>query len=39
MKRKNIHVIVVPEEEERGSSIEAISEEIMAKNFPKLKKN
>lgn len=36
---KNTHLIVDPEEEETENSTEAISEEIMAKNFPKLKKD
>lgn len=39
MKRKNIHAIGVLEEEEIDNSTEAICEEIMTKNFPKLKKD
>lgn len=39
VKRKNTHVIGVPEEEEIQNSTEAISEETMTKNFPKLKKD
>ena len=38
-KRKNIHVVEVPEEEEIENSTDTISEAIMAKNFPKLKKS
>ncbi|KAI5941161.1 LINE-1 retrotransposable element ORF1 protein [Manis javanica] len=35
-KRNNIHIIGVPEEEERGKGIESLFEEIIADNFPKL---
>ncbi|KAI5934351.1 LINE-1 retrotransposable element ORF1 protein [Manis javanica] len=35
-KRNNIHIIGVPEEEERRKGIESLFEEIIAENFPKL---
>ncbi|KAI5933824.1 LINE-1 retrotransposable element ORF1 protein [Manis javanica] len=35
-KRNNIHIIGVPEEEEREKGIESVFEEIIAENFPKL---
>ncbi|KAI5928992.1 LINE-1 retrotransposable element ORF1 protein [Manis javanica] len=35
-KRKNIRIIGIPEEEERGKGIESVFEEIIAENFPKL---
>ncbi|KAI5940269.1 LINE-1 retrotransposable element ORF1 protein [Manis javanica] len=35
-KRNNIHIIGVPEEEERQKGIESAFEEIIAENFPKL---
>ncbi|KAI5942329.1 LINE-1 retrotransposable element ORF1 protein [Manis javanica] len=35
-KRNNIHIIGVPEEEERGKEMENILEEIIAENFTKL---
>ena len=35
-KRNNIHILGVPEEEERGKGMESILEEIIAENFPKL---
>ncbi|KAI5938740.1 LINE-1 retrotransposable element ORF1 protein [Manis javanica] len=35
-KRNNIHIIGVPEQEERGKGIESLFEEIIAENFPKL---
>lgn len=37
--RKNIYVIEVPGEDKIESSTDTVSEEIAAKNFPKLKKN
>lgn len=39
VKRANIHVIRVPEEEERENGAEAISEEIMIEDFLKLIKD
>ena len=33
-KWNNIHIIGVPEEEERGKGIESLLEEIIAENFP-----
>ncbi|XP_057356237.1 LINE-1 type transposase domain-containing protein 1 isoform X2 [Manis pentadactyla] len=35
-KRNNIHIIGVPEEEDRGKGIESVFEEIIAENFPTL---
>ena len=35
-KKKNIRVIGIPEEEERGKGIESLFEEIIAENFSKL---
>ena len=35
-KCNNIHIIGVPEEEEREKGIESVLEEIIAENFPKL---
>ena len=35
-KRKNIRIIGIPEEEERGKGIESVFEEIIAENVPKL---
>ena len=34
--RNNIHIIGVPEEEEREKGIESVFKEIIAENFPKL---
>lgn len=39
VERKNIYVIEVPGEDKIESSTDTVSEEITAKNFPKLKKN
>lgn len=36
IKRKNIHIVRVPEGEERGKGIEALFKKIMTKNVPKL---
>ena len=36
LKWNNIHIIRVPEEEEREKGIESVFEEIIAENFPKL---
>ena len=36
IQRNNIHIVGVPEEEERGKGIESVFEEIIAENFPKL---
>ena len=38
MKRANLHIIGLPEGEEREKGIENIFEEIMAENFPNLNK-
>ena len=38
IKCSNIHIIGVPEEEERGKGAENLSEEIIAENFPNLGK-
>ena len=35
-KQNNIHIIQVPEEEERKKGIDSVFEEIIAENFPKL---
>ena len=35
---ENIHIIGVPEEEEREKGIESVFEEIIAENFPQLRK-
>ena len=37
-KRKNICIIGVPEEEDREEGLESVFEEIIAENFPKLRK-
>ena len=37
IKRANLHIIGIPEGEEKETGIENIFEEIMAKNFPNLK--
>uniref|UniRef100_A0A8C9D6D4 L1 transposable element RRM domain-containing protein n=1 Tax=Panthera leo TaxID=9689 RepID=A0A8C9D6D4_PANLE len=38
LKRNNIHIIGIPEEEERGKGAEGVLEEIIAENFPDLEK-
>ena len=38
MKRNNIHIIQIPEGEEREQRIENLFEEIMTENFPNLMK-
>ena len=38
IKRANLHIIGIPEGEEREKGTENVFEEIMAKNFPNLKK-
>ena len=38
MKRANLHIIGLPEGEEREKGIENVFEEIMAENFPNLNK-
>ena len=38
IKCANLHITGVPEEGERGKGIENVFEEIMAENFPNLKK-
>ena len=37
IKQANLHIIGIPEEEEKEKGIENIFEEIMAENFPNLK--
>ena len=39
IKWANLHIIGLPEGEEKEKGIENISEEIMAENFPNLKEN
>ena len=39
IKRKNIHIVRVPEGEERGKGIEALFKKIMTKNVPNLTKD
>ena len=36
MKHNNIHIIGVPEEEEREKGLEGVLEQIIAENFPTL---
>ena len=36
LKRNNIRIIGIPEEEERGKGAEGVLEEIIAENFPEL---
>ena len=38
LKRNNLCIIGIPEEEERGESAEGVLEEIIAENFPDLRK-
>ena len=38
MKRNNIHIIGIPEEEEREKGVKGILEQIIAENFPDLGK-
>ncbi|KAF0881539.1 LORF1 protein, partial [Crocuta crocuta] len=38
VKRNNIHIIGIPEEEERGKGAEGVLEQIIAQNFPNLGK-
>ena len=38
LKRNNIHIIGIPEEEERRKGAEGVLEEIIAENFPHLGK-
>ena len=38
LKRNNLHIIGIPEEEERGKGAEGVLEEIIAENFPDLGK-
>ena len=38
LKRNNIHIIGIPEEEEKGKGADGILEEIIAENFPDLGK-
>ena len=38
IKRNSIHIIWIPEEEERGKGAEGVLEEIIAENFPDLGK-
>ena len=39
LKRNNIRIIGVPEEEEKEIGVEVLCEQIIAKNFPNLGKN
>ena len=34
IKRNNVHIVGIPEEEERGKGAEGVLEEIIAENFP-----
>ena len=38
LKRNNLHITGIPEEEERGKGAEDVLEEIIAENFPDLEK-
>ena len=38
-KQNNIHIIGIPEEEEREKGIESVSEEVIAENFPNVGKD
>ena len=38
LKRNNLHIIGIPEEEERGKGADGVLEEIIAENFPDLGK-
>ena len=38
LKRNNLRIIGIPEEEERGKGVEGVLEEIIAENFPDLRR-